>query len=194
MNDPDPERCFAESVCRFSIAFVRIVPGHAKHDRFGLAAAAESSKSVVCPRSVVLKKTGPSRPDVSEAATVLVVEDDRAIRHLFTAVLRGNGYSVIACEDGAKGLEAARAHITEISAVITDSRMPGLSGRELIVAIRALRPEMPILVVSGNLDDRNAGHGDADRTTLFLTKPLSPDQLVIELRRILDGASPDPVR
>ena len=140
------------------------------------------------PRSVALKKIVPTRSADGGTTTILVVEDDRAIRYLFTAVLRGNGYVVIACEDGVKGLEAARANIAEISAVITDSKMPGLSGRELIAEIRALRPKLPILVVSGNLDDRGAGRNPADPATLFLTKPLSPDQLAIELRRALDGA------
>ncbi|MGC2639178.1 MAG: response regulator [Acidobacteriaceae bacterium] len=118
------------------------------------------------------------------------MEDDRAIRYLFTEVLRGNGYVVLACEDGAQGLEVARAQIAEIDAVITDSKMPGLDGRELIRALRALRPEIPILVVSGTVEDRSA----TDPATRYLTKPLSPDRLTIELRLALNGTSPGPVR
>lgn len=127
---------------------------------------------------------------LNRKATVLVVEDDRAIRYLFTEVLRGNGYVVLACEDGARGLEVAQAQIAEIDAVITDSKMPGLDGRELIRAIRALRPEIPILVVSGTLEDRSY----ADPATRYLTKPLSPDRLTIELRLALGEAPPGPVR
>jgi CheY-like chemotaxis protein len=126
--------------------------------------------------------------------TVLVVEDDRAVRYLFTAVLRGNGYKVIACEDGAKGLEAAQAKISEIDAVITDATMPGLDGRELVVRIRALRPEMPVLVVSGTMEDRSPRPTPSGPATIYLTKPLSPDQLIVELRRALDGAASDLVR
>jgi two-component system cell cycle sensor histidine kinase/response regulator CckA len=117
-------------------------------------------------------------------ATILVVEDDRAIRYLFTAVLRSNGFVVIACEDGASGLAMARANIDEIHAVVTDSSMPGLDGRQLIAEIRALRPAMPILVVSGSIDD-GASRAPADPSITWLCKPLSPDRLTVELRKLL---------
>jgi CheY-like chemotaxis protein len=114
-----------------------------------------------------------------------VVEDDRAIRYLFTQVLRGNGFEVIACEDGATGLATAKARINDIHALVTDSRMPGLDGRELMAQVRAMRPDLPILVVSGNIDENAAR--SADPATLYLAKPLSPDRLTVELRRLLCG-------
>lgn len=120
------------------------------------------------------------------ASTILLVEDDRAIRYLFTQVLRGAGHTVIACEDGLKGLTEARERITEIDAVVTDSRMPGLSGQELIAQIRALRPEMPILVVSGGIEE-GAARVPADVRTVYLSKPLAPDGLRVELDRLLSG-------
>jgi two-component system, cell cycle sensor histidine kinase and response regulator CckA len=130
-----------------------------------------------------LRDSKPSRP--ARHTTILVVEDDRAIRYLFTTVLRNQGFGVIACEDGVAGLAAARDHIDEIQAVVTDNRMPGLDGRELIAQIRALRPSMPILVVSGNFDDGAAGNPDP--ATSWLTKPFSPDLLTVELQRLLCG-------
>ena len=140
-------------------------------------------------RSACLPEENTSRLARGGASTILVVEDDRAVRYLFTEVLRNNGYVVIPCEDGTHGLEVARTRMAEIDAVITDSRMPGLDGRELIAQIRALRPLMPILVVSGNVD-----HRDPDPATRYLAKPLSPDRLTLELRRALNGASSGPVR
>ena len=118
-----------------------------------------------------------------------MVEDDRAIRYLFTEVLRNSGYTVIPCEDGAQGLEVARDRIDEIDAVVTDSKMPGLSGPELIAQIRELRPTMPILVISGHLESR-----PADPATRYLSKPLSPEGLTSELRRALHQASSRSVR
>jgi DNA-binding NtrC family response regulator len=132
-----------------------------------------------------LHEIEPIRTVAGSAATVLVVEDDRAIRYLFTAVLRGKGYSVIACEDGDSGLATARARIDEIHAVVTDTRMPGIDGRELIAQIRAMRPAMPILVVSGNIDD-SAASNSTDPAIAYLCKPLSPERLTIELRRLLN--------
>lgn len=115
-------------------------------------------------------------------ATVLVVEDDRAVRLLFTKVLENAGYEVIACENGALGLEAARNQIHKIDAVITDARMPGMQGPRLIARIRALRPEIPAILVSGNVVE-----AETDRATVFLTKPVSPGILTRELRRLLSA-------
>lgn len=120
-------------------------------------------------------------------ATVLLVEDDRAIRHLFTHVLHNNGFFVIAAEDGATGLDIARARIHTLDAVITDSRMPGLEGHELVAHIRSLRADIPILVVSGGVDTA-AGANRSDPGTRYFAKPVSPERLMVELRRSLRNA------
>jgi CheY-like chemotaxis protein len=129
--------------------------------------------------------------------TILVVEDDRAIRYLLTRVLEAIGYLVIACEDGTHGMAVASAEIHRIDAVITDSRMPGMEGRELLARIRALRAELPVLVVSGSVED-GAVRAAEDPFTVRLCKPVSPDRLKLELRRLLshadDGSSPPSVR
>ncbi|HEV2277414.1 MAG TPA: response regulator [Acidobacteriaceae bacterium] len=124
----------------------------------------------------------PSRP------TILLVEDDRAIRYLFSQVLHNNGYFVIAAEDGATGLDIARARIHTLDAVITDSRMPGLDGRELVTQIRSLRSDIPILVVSGAVETANRVNA-SDSATRYFAKPVSPERLVVELRRSLRNAS-----
>ena len=118
------------------------------------------------------------------ARTVLVVEDDRSIRYLFTEVLSRAGYEVIACEDGTLGLAMARERSSHIDAVITDSSMPGLDSREMIAAIRALRPDIPVLVVSGSMGDSMPRFA-SDSEILFLPKPLSPERLTVELERLL---------
>lgn len=122
------------------------------------------------------------RVPVEGATTVLVVEDDRAVRLLFTRVLENAGYTVIACENGATGLEAARRHIHTIRAVVTDAIMPGMTGQTLIARVRAFRPGLPAIVVSGTTID-----GISDAATVFLTKPVSPGMLAAELRRLLCG-------
>ena len=125
---------------------------------------------------------GTDRAPGPPAATVLVVEDDRAVRLLFTRILQKAGYDVIACENGALGLEAARNGIDKIDAVVTDARMPGIHGPRLIARIRAMRPEMPAILVSGNIVE-----ADTDHSTVFLTKPVSPAILTRELRRLLSA-------
>jgi DNA-binding NtrC family response regulator len=116
------------------------------------------------------------------SATVLVVEDDRAVRLLFTKVLQRAGFDVIACENGALGLEAARNQIDKIDAIVTDARMPGMQGPRLIARIRAMRPDLPAILVSGNMVE-----AETDHSTVFLTKPVSPGILTRELRRLLSA-------
>lgn len=101
---------------------------------------------------------------------------------LFTKVLERAGYDVIACENGTTGLEAARSQIEKIDAVVTDARMPGIQGPRLIARIRAMRPEIPAILVSGNMVET-----ETDRSTVFLTKPVSPGLLTRELRRLLSA-------
>jgi len=131
---------------------------------------------------IVVTGSSTDRAAGTGTATVLVVEDDRAVRILFTRVLQAAGYEVIACENGALGLETARRQIDKIDAVVTDAVMPGLQGPKLIARLRALRPHLPAILVSGNFED-----GDTDRSTVFLTKPVSPGMLTRELRRLLSA-------
>lgn len=119
--------------------------------------------------------------------TILVVEDDRSIRYLFTEVLTRAGYEVIACEDGTLGLDMARTRSAHIDAVITDSSMPGLDSREMIAAIRALRPGIPVLIVSGSMRDP-LSRVDPASDIVYLPKPLSPERLTVELQRLLAPA------
>ena len=125
---------------------------------------------------------GTDRAVGTHSATILVVEDDRAVRLLFTKVLQRAGYEVIACENGALGLETARTQIDRIDAVVTDARMPGLQGPRLIARLRTLRPGIPAILVSGNLVE-----AETDRSTVFLAKPVSPGLLTRELRRLLSA-------
>lgn len=125
------------------------------------------------------------RPEPARG-TILLVEDDAAVRALFTEVLHNQGYYVIAAEDGTIGLELARTRIATFDAVITDSRMPGIEGRELVSKIRALRSTIPILVVSGGVD---ASAQSPDPATVYLAKPLSPQRLTVELRRAIRAGS-----
>lgn len=95
-------------------------------------------------------------------------------------MLQGAGYEVIACENGSAGLESARRNLDSLDAIVTDARMPGMGGQRLIARVRSLKPNVPAIVVSGNVID---GVGDAK--TLFLAKPVTPGTLTRELRRLL---------
>ena len=128
----------------------------------------------------VVTASSKERVTGSGTLTILVVEDDRAVRILFTRILQGAGYEVIACDNGMHAFETARRHLDKIHAVVTDAGLPGLHGQILIARLRTLRPQLPAILVSGNLVDATQ-----DRSTVFLAKPVSPGILTRELRRLL---------
>lgn len=176
--------CFRD--CFSPAADSGFLPWSADSSGFGWLSFQAGPGPFLCVGVGILEQNWTTRESAGRRAVILVVEDDRSIRYLFTEVLRGDGHSVIACEDGDQALQTARAQIHEIDAILTDSRMPGLSGRELVSAIRALRADVPVLVVSGSLDQAAAQDG-GDLATVFLCKPVSPEQLKAELRRLLYG-------
>jgi two-component system, cell cycle sensor histidine kinase and response regulator CckA len=119
--------------------------------------------------------------------TVLLIEDDSNIRYLLAHTLESCGYRVVQAANGIKGLAIGREMLPAIDVVISDAIMPRMSGQDVIAALRALRPGLKALLVSGHIDaDPKDIAGDTH--TAFLYKPVPPDVLTAELRRLLDGA------
>jgi PAS domain S-box-containing protein len=117
--------------------------------------------------------------------TILLIEDDANIRYLLAHTLKSCGYNVIEAVDGADGLAIARESLPSIDAVVSDAIMPKLGGQELIAELRQLRPDLKAMLVSGHIDaDPKDLSGDPQ--TKFLYKPVPPETLTAELRRLLD--------
>jgi len=118
--------------------------------------------------------------------TILLIEDDSNIRYLLAHTLESSGYRVVQAENGAEGLAIAKGMLPAIDAVISDAIMPKMNGRDVIANLRQLRPELKAMLVSGHID---ADPKDLtnDPLTSFLYKPVPPDILTAELRRLLDG-------
>ena len=114
--------------------------------------------------------------------TVLLVEDDDAIRSLATRILRARGYPVLAAENGAAAIAAARAHKGKIDLLLTDLMMPGLSGEDLAVKIRQMCPGIAVMFMSGFAEPSMDDAARAVDAT-FLEKPFAPDELA---RRVAD--------
>ncbi|GII22563.1 response regulator [Planosporangium mesophilum] len=117
-------------------------------------------------------------------ATVVIAEDDAALRGLFTRVLTRAGHHVDACPDGGSALARVRDHRPEL--VLTDVDMPpGMSGLDLLAMIRAtpdLAPIPVIVTTGGHLDSDTAA---ALGATLLLRKPVSPHDLTAHVDAIL---------
>ena len=125
------------------------------------------------------------RPEPAPTATILVVEDEQAVRDLTVRILRQLGYSVLTASSGAEALEVSERHEGEIAALLTDVVMPSMSGRELADQLLKSRPEMGVLYLSGYTENSIVHHGVLDRDVNFLPKPFSRDALAKKVRHIL---------
>lgn len=119
--------------------------------------------------------------------TVLVVDDDDAVRELVADTLSRTGLEVVCAADGLAGIELFRARAHEIRAVMLDRTMPGTSGEQTLVQMRRIRPELPALLVSG-YSQRVAGGSTPHGAAGFLRKPFTPESLIEQFRRMLDAA------
>ena len=119
--------------------------------------------------------------------TVLLVEDEPALLRLATAMLQRLGYAVLAADGPEAALKTAAEHPGPIHVLVTDVVMPGMNGRELSERIRATRPGMGRLFVSGHAAEVVTGEGMVGEGVRLLSKPFSPDGLAVAVREALDA-------
>jgi PAS domain S-box-containing protein len=130
----------------------------------------------------------PAAPRGSE--TVLLAEDDTAVRALARQVLRSSGYSVLEADDGAEALRLAGEHLRPIHLLVSDLVMPGVGGRDLARRLAVLHPETKVLFMSGYTDDAVVRHGVLEAEVAFLPKPFAPSTLAQKVREVLDSPGP----
>ena len=117
--------------------------------------------------------------------TILLVEDEKVIRGASVEVLRMFGYSVLAASNGDEALEIAKNYEKPIHLLVTDVVMPKMNGKELAERIKAHRPEINVLYMSGYTDDIIARHGVLEEGIMFLEKPFTPSALGQKVREAL---------
>ena len=118
--------------------------------------------------------------------TVLLVEDEKGVRELAREYLEMTGYTVIEAENGHTALELAALHSGPIHLLMTDVVMPGISGRELSARVKAIRPEIRVLFMSGYTDQAVVHHGILETDAVLLQKPFTVAALAAKLRDILN--------
>jgi CheY-like chemotaxis protein len=118
---------------------------------------------------------------------VMVIDDEEPLVRLATDALERLGYVPSGFTSGAKALEAFRADPGRFDAVLTDERMPGISGTEVIRQVRAIRDGIPIVLVTGFLSAAVAAGARAAGADDVLRKPLSTRELGIAMARVFDG-------
>lgn len=136
--------------------------------------------------SVAGPSTAEGRPPRRAArATILVIDDSRAMRRLLSVVLAAAGFEVLEAENSAKGLGLLGARAVDL--VITDINMPGLNGFGLIERVRRgrRRRDVPILVLTSESDEDRRLRGLEAGAAAWLLKPFSPGALIREIGALL---------
>jgi CheY-like chemotaxis protein len=120
-------------------------------------------------------------------ATVLVVEDEQAVRELTVRMLQRLGYSVLSAASGGEAIEISRSFAGRISFLLTDVVMPELNGRQVADAVLATRPDLKVLFLSG-YTEQSAIHQGIGAGVNFLAKPFSREILAKKLLELASGA------
>ena len=120
--------------------------------------------------------------------TLLVVEDEPAVRLLAQGVLKTLGYDVLVALNGQDALRVAREHEgPRIALVIADIVMPRMGGKAMAEWLRSMNPELKILFTSGYTEDALAAAGTSSSGIDFLPKPYAPIALARKVRELLDS-------
>jgi CheY-like chemotaxis protein len=140
------------------------------------------------------ERTGPwAEPGAGAAGaadgtrTVLLVEDEDAVRGLARRVLERRGYRVLEAASAPEALERAAAEDGVIDLLLTDVVMPGPSGRDLAERVLQIRPSTRVLYMSGYTEDEIIRRGVLGEGTAFLEKPFTPDALERKIREVLEA-------
>ncbi|HLY17438.1 MAG TPA: response regulator [Bryobacteraceae bacterium] len=118
--------------------------------------------------------------------TILVVDDGEAVRSLVCRMLVQSGYRVLEARDGHHALRLCEAHLDRIHLVLTDVVMPNMKGAELAERLRRIRPDLPILLMSGYTGEP-ALQGVNRGSVAFLEKPFTSVSLAEKVRQVLDA-------
>ena len=126
--------------------------------------------------------------------TVLLVEDEEAVRRLTRQVLELNGYKVLEARDGVDALEVFSRHLGTIQLLVTDVVMPRMCGRQLAEKVAVLDSRIKVLFVSGYTDDALKQHGIGESGVSFLQKPFSAASLATKVRDVLRGTRQESIQ
>jgi PAS domain S-box-containing protein len=144
---------------------------------------------IYLPRTDLAATEPPTTPvpaaELRGSETVLVVEDQEAVRHLAITILKNYGYRVLQATNGPEAIALANGYKGTIHLLLTDIIMPSMDGRVLAKHMKTARPEIKVLYVSGYSEDK-IGHGqllDADLD--YIAKPFTPTALAARIRQIL---------
>jgi signal transduction histidine kinase len=125
-------------------------------------------------------------PSVGRGETVLIVEDEEAMREVTRRILTRNGYTVITAEGGAEALALAAEHAGDIHLLVTDVVMPQMLGKEVAERVLSIRPEIRVLFMSGYAHPVLASKGTLDPGVTLIEKPFTEAAFLAKARKVLE--------
>jgi CheY-like chemotaxis protein len=146
---------------------------------------------IYLPRAAATSPAVPRPPDSLErpsgTETVLLVEDEEAVRRLASRALQSNGFTVLEARNGEDAVTVAGRHPGSIDILVTDLVMPRMSGRQLATVLTQARPELRVLFMSGYAEHALPRLLSPGSTVAFLQKPFSAMDLARKVRDVLDA-------
>ena len=133
-----------------------------------------------------IQKRGRGEETRQGTGTILLVEDDESVRSIALQTLEMYGYRILEARNGEEALVIASRREEKLDLLLTDVVMPGMSGRQLVQRLQALRPDINVLYMSGYTEDAIRYHGVLGEGTAFIEKPFTPDKLGHKVREVLD--------
>lgn len=125
------------------------------------------------------------------SGTILVVDDEPMVRFVMSTVLAATGFEVLEAEDGQEGLEIFQEPDRNIRAVLLDLSMPRMDGKETFVEMHRLKPDVPIVLLSGHNEKDSRNRLPDEGWAGFLAKPFKPVALVEKVREVLGAGHED---
>ncbi len=143
-------------------------------------------KKKVFPEETIPAKQPAKRGKTKAHQTIMVVDDNEAVRNAVGMFLELKGFRVLRAENGEKAMGLVLKESRPIDLLITDLVMPKMSGRELAERISAIRADLKILYMSGYTDEPSVREGNLGPNSLFVQKPTSMEALFRKVRQLLE--------
>jgi two-component system cell cycle sensor histidine kinase/response regulator CckA len=125
-------------------------------------------------------------PMHGRSETILVIDDEAGVREIVGATLEAYGYQAILAADGQTGIDLYRKHANEIKVVLTDMMMPNMQGTQVISILHGIKPDLPILAMSGLLEAKKLGLNLEPGRLQMVQKPMSGEALLRALHALLN--------